>query len=139
MNLKKINHVLSENEAKLESFSFMEGLEYMGTEEGTPNDELGAEFDLDQALAMSIDEEEPDAVDDAIGALMDMLVDADYTEESAEEAVFDAIATLVNDGSIQDTPEADATDAEKAMWISNSIPKVKTRLKALGLEFDETR
>jgi len=138
MDLKKVNQVLSENEKQLNSFSFMEGLEHMGSEEGTPNDELGNEFDLDQALATSIDEEDPDAVDDAIADMMDMLVDADYTEESAEEAVFDAIATLVADGSIMDTPEADASDDDKAQWILNSIPKIKARLKDLGLEFDET-
>lgn len=138
MDFKKINRVLNENAMRLESFSFMEGLQMMGDEEGTPNDQLGAEFDLDQALATSIEEEDPDAVDDALTGIMDMLVDADYTEESAEEAVFDAVATLVNDGSISDTPDASVGDAEKAEWILNSIPKIKARLKDLGLEFDET-
>lgn len=138
MNLNKINQVLSENEKRLQSFTLMEGLQLAGDEEGTPNDQLGAEYDLDQALAQTLDEEDPDVVDDALGKLMDMLVASDYTEESAEEAVFDAIATLINDGSISDTPDAMADDAEKAEWILNSVPKIKSRLKELGLEFDET-
>lgn len=133
--LKKINRVLAENKTRLEAFSFMENSGWQGDEEGTHNDELGDEFDLDQALD---DSEEPDMIDGALEDLMNMLVDADYTEEASEEAVFDAIATLVNDGSIMDTPEAIASDDEKAQWVLNAVPKIKSRLKELGLEFDET-
>jgi hypothetical protein len=131
---KKIQKTLAENINQLEAFSFMENLP-MGDEEGTPNDELGAEFDLDQALTGDLEDDQPDIVDNAIESLMDMLVSADYEEESAEEAVFDAIATLIDDQSITDTPEADASSEEKTMWVTNSVPKIKSRLKELGLEF----
>jgi hypothetical protein len=147
-DLKKINRALDSNQTRLESFTFMEELNddledndftptLGGDEEGTPNDELGDEFDLDDALS-SGNADEADIIDDAIMDIMDMLVDNDYPEETAEEAVFDAIATLVNDGSISDTPEADASDDEKVSWKLTSIPKIKSRLKELGLQFDET-
>lgn len=147
-DLKKINRALDSNQTRLESFTFMEELSddledndftptLGGDEEGTPNDELGDEFDLDDALS-SGNADEADIIDDAIMDIMDMLVDNDYPEETAEEAVFDAIATLVNDGSISDTPEADASDDEKVSWKLSSIPKIKSRLKELGLQFDET-
>jgi hypothetical protein len=147
-DLKKINRALDSNQTRLESFTFMEELgddldsndftpTIGGDEQGTPNDELGDEFDLDDALS-SGNADEADIIDDAIMDIMDMLVDNDYPEETAEEAVFDAIATLVNDGSISDTPEADASDDEKVNWKLTSIPKIKSRLKELGLQFDET-
>jgi hypothetical protein len=147
-DLQKINRALDSNQTRLESFTFMEELgddlddndftpTLGGDEQGTPNDELGDEFDLDDAMSAG-NAEEADIVDDAIMDIMDMLVDNDYPEETAEEAVFDAIATLVNDGSISDTPDADASDDEKVSWKLTSIPKIKSRLKELGLQFDET-
>jgi hypothetical protein len=147
-DLQKMNRALDSNQTRLESFTFMEELgddlddndftpTLGGDEQGTPNDELGDEFDLDDAMSAG-NAEEADIVDDAIMDIMDMLVDNDYPEETAEEAVFDAIATLVNDGSISDTPDADASDDEKVSWKLTSIPKIKSRLKELGLQFDET-
>lgn len=135
MNYSKINESLDKNLARLESFTFMEDLEI--DEFGAPNEDLGTELDLDRALTRS-DADEIDIVDDAIMDVIDMLVDSDYPEETAEEAVFDALATLVNDGSILDTPDAEATDDEKVSWTLTSVPKLKSRLKELGLEFDET-
>ena len=108
-------------------------------EEGDHNSELGAEFPLDDALDDTCGPpNNKDQVDDAILDIIDLLVRNDYEDDSAEEATYDAIASLIADEAIEDTPDLHAKDEIKAQWIHNSIPKIKERLHQLGVEYDES-
>jgi len=102
-------------------------------EEGDPNDELGLERGMDTA----VDDSDDDVLDDFINKIMDMVA-VNYEDDSAEEAVYDAIAGLIDDSSIDDMPEKDSGDDVKMQWIWNSLPKIKERLHAMGIEYDPT-
>jgi len=109
-------------------------MDYEPDEEGTDNEDLGLELGLDDAL---LDAEDSDMVDEFLNSVID-LVAQEYEEDSAIDAVDDAISSLVDDGSIDDIPSADEPDDVKSQWIFNSLAKIKDRLHDLGLEFDET-
>lgn len=79
--------------------------------------------------------EETDMVDEAIEGVMKTLVDAGYSDEDAEEAVYDAISTLVDSGDIEDTPDMDHEEEHKALWVKTAIPLIHTQLKNMGLDF----
>lgn len=114
-------------------FSEME-LEMPEYEEGTPNEELGGESGLDDAIG---DDESDDIIDDFLNNVIDLVAE-DYEESSAVDAVTDAVSSLVDDGSIEDVPASIDSDEVKIQWVHNSLPKIKERLHAFGLEFDET-
>ena len=108
-------------------------------EEGTPNDKLGKEFPLDDALDdVCGPPNNKDMVDDAILSIIELLVRNDYEDDSAELATYDAIASLINDRSIDDTPDMHVPDDVKVQWIHNSIPKIKERLHKIGVDYDES-
>jgi hypothetical protein len=79
--------------------------------------------------------EETDMVDEAIENLMTTLENAGYSEEDAEEAVYDAISALVDSGEIDDTPDMDNEEEHKALWVKNAVPLIRTKLQDMGLEF----
>lgn len=99
--------------------------------------DLGIELSVDDALGNPNDEdaEDADVIDDALMLIIDEVAE-EYEEESAVNAVYDAIDTLVADGSIEDIPTEADSDAEKAIWVQNSVPKVRARLLNLGIELE---
>lgn len=96
--------------------------------------DLGKEDDIDDALN---DDEliDGDICDDALMELIDEVAE-EYEEESAVNAVYDAVASLVQDGIIDDVPGMSASNEEKALWVQNSIPKIRLRLQELGIELE---
>lgn len=80
---------------------------------------------------------ETDMVDSALRTIMLTLEHDGYSEDDAEEAVYDAIGQLVEAGEIEDTPDQDLSDDDKRKWISKSIPLVVSKLKEMGLEFED--
>lgn len=82
-------------------------------------------------------DEKRDLVDDAIDGVIDLLIKAEYEEDSAIEATYDAMEILIGDGTMEDTPELDEPDDVKQAWIAHSIPALKAQLKVMGLEFEE--
>ena len=79
--------------------------------------------------------EEVDMVDEAIEGVIGELEKAGYSEEDAEEAVYDAMSDLIDAEAIDDTPDMDQEAEVKALWVQTAVPKVKDRLKEMGLEF----
>lgn len=140
---KKITRSLDLSEQAIQEVSALDfdhfGLSEMEMEmpeyeEGTPNDQLGKESGLDDAIG---DDESDDMIDDFLNSVIN-LVAQDYEESSAVDAVTDAVSSLVDDGSIGDIPDSLSPDENKVHWVHNSLPKIKERLHAFGLEFDET-
>lgn len=80
---------------------------------------------------------ESDAVDEALDGLIELLVDNGYDDEIAEEAVFDAMEGLTTAGMLKDTPELDEPDEVKRDWIVDSMPRLRLKLRDMGLEFTE--
>lgn len=80
---------------------------------------------------------ESDRVDAALDALIETLVESGYDEEVAEEAVFDAMSTLTSNGMIVDTPDLDEPDEAKSNWIVEYMPRIRQKLRDMGLEFTE--
>jgi hypothetical protein len=76
-----------------------------------------------------------DLVDEALDSVIGTLADAGYEDESAIEAVFDAMELLIEENIIEVTPDLDVADDIKKDWIDKTIPKIKERLKVMGLEF----
>lgn len=115
------------------------------SEDGDP--EQGGEENLDDGMAADYGLEPDDAlcgpptewdmVDDALGDLINLLTDNDYDDETAEEAVFDALSQLTDEGAVPDTPDLDEPETVKAGWIANNMPKIKLKLQSMGLEFSE--
>lgn len=99
--------------------------------------DLGAEFGLDDAFGNDDDdfEGQSDIVDDAIMRLIDEVAE-EYEEESAVQAVYDAIEELISENAIADMPEDDATEDDKIRWIQNSIPRIRAKLQSFGIELE---
>lgn len=113
----------------------------MGVNEEEGDLDQGAEGDIGDHLGDDSEcgpADEMDIVDHSIADVIEMLIDAGYSDSDADDAVNDALSDLIDGGSIADTPDMDAEDGVKAAWVASAIPKVKTKLKELGLEFDET-
>lgn len=78
-----------------------------------------------------------DSVDQALVRWMDTLVKHNYVEEDAQEAVYDATASLINEGVLPDTPPTDAEETEKLDWINRFESKIYGKLVELGISFDD--
>lgn len=107
-------------------------------EEGTDMDMLGAEQDLDDALDDEYEgySDSDDLVDDKMNALIDAVA-VEYEDDDAFQAVFDAVDSLMKDGSIEDMPSREASPDEKARWAHNYMPKIRNRLRDFGVDFDD--
>ena len=79
--------------------------------------------------------EEYDMIDSAIEGVISELEAAGYSDEDAEEAVYDAMSDLIDASEIDDTPDMDQEAELKALWVQTAIPKIKNRLQEMGLEF----
>jgi len=77
-----------------------------------------------------------DIVDQAIHEWIQRLINSDYYEEDAEQAVFDAAAYLIENGHLPDTPPMEVSEQEKIHWIKRFDKKVYDKLLDMGLEFD---
>lgn len=106
-------------------------------EEG--DSDYGQEDSLDGAIDDEDDECGPvdggDVIDDALEAMMKVLVDAGYDEDSAESATFDALEALMTDGHLEDMPDISDPAENKAQWVANAMPLVRSQLKEMGLDF----
>lgn len=104
------------------------------------DDKIGADIVIGAADIDLLDEDcgpsdGRDMVDRAIDGLVNLLTAADYEDDSALDAVFDAMEKLLDTGVINDTPDMDVSDEDKLNWISKSVPLIKDKLKQMGLEF----
>lgn len=78
--------------------------------------------------------EETDMVDDMLEAIAKDLVRAGYSEEDAEDATFDAMSSMIEEGLLGDTPDIDEDEGAKGMYVSNAKPKIMARLREMGLD-----
>lgn len=76
-----------------------------------------------------------DEVNQAIESVIDTLREADYIEEDCQDAVFTALAGLIEEGKIPDTPDTIAPVDEKRKWVQTWTEHVHPRLKRMGLEY----
>ena len=77
---------------------------------------------------------EADEVEAAIQGWISKLRDAGYTEE-ADNAVFDALAALVEANTLPDTPPSDSPPAIKQKWVFHFEKAIRDKLVEMGLEF----
>lgn len=80
---------------------------------------------------------ERDAVDDALEGLISALTDAGYDDKDAEDAVFSAMELLHGADQCTDTPDIDEPEEVKTAWIFNNVPRIRQKLREMGLEFAE--
>lgn len=80
----------------------------------------------------------PDDVENAIRKCIIHLENCGYEPDDAQLAVFDALAYLVDKDIIPDAPLMEASDSEKSKWISQFDEKIYDRLKAVGIEFEDS-
>lgn len=78
-----------------------------------------------------------DCVDDCLESLIEMLERNDYDAEVADQAVYQAMESLMLQESITDTPDIDQPEASKHAWIANARSQIVDRLREMGLEFSE--
>lgn len=98
--------------------------------------------DPEEALLGDHDEEcgpptERDVIDDALEGVILLLVNAGYDDEDSEDAVFAAMEQLHNADLCTDTPDIDEPEQAKTAWIFNHIPRIKQKLREMGLDFTE--
>lgn len=98
------------------------------------------EFDVDFLLGDHDEEdcgpaENSDVVDDALQEVIDLLVKSGYDDVDSEDAVFSALEQLHSSDQCTDTPDIDATEQIKMAWIFNTVPRLKSKLKDMGLDF----
>jgi hypothetical protein len=79
--------------------------------------------------------EEVDMVDQMLDEVAATLIDAGYSDEDAEDATFDAVSDLIDEGAIEDTPDLHLDDGIKATYVTNAKPRIYAKLKEMGLEF----
>lgn len=78
-----------------------------------------------------------DCVDDCLESIIELLVKNGYDDSVADEAVSQAMATLMESNEILDTPDLDQPETSKHQWIANASPQIRNKLRAMGLEFEE--
>ena len=78
---------------------------------------------------------EDDLIDSEIKDWVRVVCEQDYIEEDAELAVHDALADLIENYELDDTPDYDSSEEEKNLWLNNFRAKIKYKLEELGIEF----
>lgn len=78
-----------------------------------------------------------DEIEDAIQRWIGTLSDAGYYEEDAERAVFDALASLVENNIIPDCPDYDMPLPVKNSWIASFDREVAVKLVQLGIDLQD--
>lgn len=135
-DVSKIAESLSLSNEALKEIDMVEELDVEGdVDQGTETHPAGTVDDLGDESECG-EPEKWDMVDSALDGLVQMLVDNDYPEGDAEEAVFDALSYLIDDESVEDTPDVDKDEGIKSAWVNNAVPKIKAKLKEMGLEFN---
>lgn len=75
-----------------------------------------------------------DEVNQAISEMIDHLMGCDYPEDTATEAVFDALHDMLEKGEMADVPEINALAEDKTKWVSVFEAKIRKKLEAMGLD-----
>lgn len=105
---------------------------------------------LDEEVEALIESDEPWALtDNACGPLrkadeieisiqqwITKLSDLGYYSEDAERAVFDALAALVENNLLPDTPDYDVPFPEKSVWIERFNTAMPVRLIGMGIDLN---
>ena len=76
-----------------------------------------------------------DIIDEAHEQQLNLLIEAGYEEDVAEEAMIDALDALFDTGIISEPPHIEEDDETKRAWVADFIPKLHNQFKAMGLEF----
>jgi hypothetical protein len=73
---------------------------------------------------------ESDVIDDALIAIVDEIIGPEGDEEdfdAASDVVLEVIEQMVDEGSIPEMPESDASDEAKKAWVEK-IPSIKEEI-----------
>ena len=95
------------------------------------DDDIGVETACGQELLP------PDNVEHAIREWISKVENSGYDDESSQMAVYDALAFLVENDIIEDTPLVEDEEEIKTKWIDLFNKKIYARLVAVGIDFSE--
>jgi hypothetical protein len=73
-----------------------------------------------------------DIVDLALAKVASDLINRGHTPDQATDAVYTAMADLMDVDAIQDSPQIDDPEGVKVIWVNNAIPKIKELLIERG-------